>query len=159
MTICNPLQLVKYLKPNHRLLGLDLGERTIGLAMSDISLTIATPLTTITRRTMIGDVVTLAQIMHTHSIGGVVVGLPLQMDGTEGTQAIATRAFVGICVQHINTTVTFWDERLSSSASEKILTSGTNKQLRYRRKIIDKIAAAFLLQGFLNLLIFTTHNK
>ena len=152
MTIRNPLQLKALLKPGQRLLGLDLGAKTIGLALSDVLLTLATPLLVIERRNMVKDIGALVRAMRAHEVGGLVIGLPLQMDGTEGAQAMATRAFVRALLQRVDIELALWDERLSSAAVERMLVKEADLSRERRKAVIDRVAAAYILQGVLDYL-------
>lgn len=152
--ICSLLELKVLLIPGRRVLGLDLGLKTIGLALSDTSLTIATPLMVIKRGAVAKDISALVGSIMTYNVNAVVVGLPTQMDGTEGKQAILTRAFVENLLDSININVVFWDERLSSVAVERILITEANLSRKRRKGVIDKVAAAYILQGALNALTY-----
>ncbi|KAF0140233.1 MAG: putative Holliday junction resolvase [Rhodospirillaceae bacterium] len=152
MTIRNLLQLKALLKPGQPLLGLDLGHKTLGLALSDVSLTVATPLGVVERQSLVKDIGALIRAMHAHDVGGLVIGLPLQMDGTEGTQAAATRAFVLAVLQRVDVEIAFWDERLSSVAVERMLITEADLSRKRRKAVLDRAAAAYILQGVLDYL-------
>ncbi len=142
-------QLASRLTPATRLLGLDLGTKTIGLALSDVTRTVATPLETIRRRKFTNDVSSLQQIIAEQNVSGLVIGLPLNMDGSEGPRAQATRAFARNLSAHIDLPVVLWDERLSTAAAERTLLEADASRKR-RTELIDKMAAAFILQGVLD---------
>jgi putative Holliday junction resolvase len=132
-----------------RLLGLDLGTRTIGLAVSDVERLIATPLETIRRTKFTADAGRLKVIAGRFDVAGVVVGLPLNMDGSEGPRAQSTRAFVRRLAPILGLPVAFWDERLSTAAVTRALLEADASRAR-RRALVDKMAAAYILQGALD---------
>ncbi len=134
-----------------RLLGLDVGTRTIGLALSDERRTIATSLETIRRTRFAADAARLLGIIAEHAVVGLVIGLPRNMDGTEGPRAQSTRAFLRNLerVEGFDLPVLFWDERLSTVAAERTLLEADASRKR-RSAVIDKMAAAFILQGALD---------
>ena len=152
MSLCNPSRLYTLLTKGQRLLGLDIGSKTLGLALSDVSLKVATPFLVVRRRAIEEDIRFLIQIIHEQNVGGLVVGLPLQMNGLEGSQAAVTRALVYNILRAVDISVTFWDERLSSAAVERMLRTEANLSRQHRRNIIDKVAAAYILQGALDFL-------
>jgi putative Holliday junction resolvase len=131
------------------LLGLDRGTKTIGLALSDVSRRIASPLTTITRRKFTADVAELLRHAGTHGVAGLVIGLPLNMDGTEGPRAQATRAFARNLATRTGLPIVFWDERLSTAAVTRTLLEADASRKR-RGEVVDKMAAAYILQGALD---------
>jgi putative Holliday junction resolvase len=137
------------LAPGLRLLGLDLGEKTIGLALSDTSLSIATPMQTLKRGKFGADAAQLDIIISAQGVGGLVVGLPLNMDGTDGPSAQSARAFGRNWVNHSPLPVVFQDERLSTSAVTRTLLDADASRRR-RDQVVDKMAAASLLQGALD---------
>lgn len=132
-----------------RLIGLDLGTKTIGLALSDLGLSIATPLETIARKKFGLDAQKLLAICAKHQVGGLVIGLPLNMDGSEGPRAQATRAFVRNLSALTDLPVTYWDERLSTVAVTRTLIEADRSRAR-RAELVDKMAASFILQGMLD---------
>ena len=137
------------LSPGTRLLGLDLGTKTIGLALSDISRTVATPLDTIKRTKFTKDAECLLEICEEHSVAALIIGLPLNLDGSEGPRAQATRAFARNLAGKTRLPLAFWDERLSTVAVERTLLEADASRKR-RSEVIDKMAAAFILQGALD---------
>ena len=141
--------LAELLQPGNRLLGLDVGSKTIGLALSDATRAVATPLSTIRRTKFARDVAELAEIIETHDIFGLVIGLPLNMDGSEGPRAQSVRAFARNLGNQLNLPLVFWDERLSTAAAERTLLDADASRKR-RGEVIDKVAAAFILQGALD---------
>jgi putative Holliday junction resolvase len=135
--------------PDSRLVGLDLGEKTIGIALSDTRRTIASPVSTRRRTNFAKDSAYLLELMQEHGAGGVVVGLPLNMNGSEGPSAQSARAFARNFAAHFNLPVLLWDERLSTAAVTRILLEADASRKR-RAKLVDKMAAAWLLQGALD---------
>ncbi|MFQ5438289.1 MAG: Holliday junction resolvase RuvX [Paracoccaceae bacterium] len=131
------------------LAGLDLGTRTIGVALSDRSLTVATPITTLRRRKFTADAGALLELLATRDAGGIVLGLPFNMDGSEGSRAQATRAFARNLGQLTDLAILFWDERLSTVAAERALLEADMSRKR-RAEVIDHVAAAYILQGALD---------
>jgi len=132
-----------------RLLGIDLGTRTIGLALSDVERRIATPLETIKRVKFTPDVEKLKALAQRFGVGGLVMGLPLNMDGTEGPRSQATRAFVRNLKPLLPLPVLYWDERLSTMAVTRTLLDADTSRAR-RTELVDKMAAAYILQGALD---------
>jgi putative holliday junction resolvase len=132
-----------------RLLGLDLGEKTIGLALSDRLLTVATPMETLKRGKFAADAVRLDIIISAQGVGGLVVGLPLNMDGSDGPSAQSARAFGRNWVNHSPIPLAFWDERLSTMAVTRALLDADASRQR-RSQVVDKMAAAYVLQGALD---------
>ena len=150
----NVVPLENYLTlPDHaRLLGLDLGTKTIGLALSDLERQIATPLETI-RRVKFGiDVAALLKIVEKYQVAGLVVGLPLNMDGSEGPRVQSTRAFVRNLVPLATLPIVFWDERMSTMAVTRTLLDADASRAK-RAAVVDKMAAAYILQGALDRLM------
>jgi putative Holliday junction resolvase len=143
------LALMDSLRPRARLIGVDLGTKTIGLALSDVERRIATPLETLKRVKFTPDAERIKTLAATHDVGGFVVGLPLNMDGTEGPRAQATRAFVRNLRPLIGMPVLFWDERLSTVAVTRALLDFDASRAR-RAERVDKMAAAYILQGALD---------
>ena len=137
------------LAPDARLLGLDLGEKTIGLALSDRLLMVATPLETLKRGKFAVDAARLDVIISEHGIGGLVVGLPLNMDGSDGPSAQSARAFGRNWVNRSTLPLIFWDERLSTMAVTRTLLDADASRKR-RGEVVDKMAAAYILQGALD---------
>ena len=131
------------------LIGLDLGEKTIGVAVSDTMLSIATPLKTLRRRKFKDNSVELLEIIEKREIDGLILGLPINMDGSEGRRCQSTRAFARNFSKVTDLSITFWDERLSTVAAEKILLEADTSRKR-RNEVIDHVAAAYILQGALN---------
>jgi putative Holliday junction resolvase len=137
------------ISPGHRLLGLDLGEKTIGLALSDTSLSIATPFETLKRGKFAADAARLDIIISAQGVGGLVVGLPLNMDGSDGPSAQSARAFGRNWANRSSLPLVFQDERLSTSAVTRTLLEADASRRR-RDEVVDKMAAAYILQGALD---------
>ena len=137
------------LHSNNSLIGLDLGTKTIGVAVSDTILSVATPIKTIKRKKFSTDADQLLKIISIKNCCGVVVGLPKNMDGSEGPRAQSTRAFARNFSAKTQLPITFWDERLSTVAAEKALLEADTTRKR-RAEVIDHVAAAYILQGFLD---------
>lgn len=131
-----------------RLLGLDLGERTIGLALSDRLLTVATPMETLKRGKFTADAAQLDIIISEQGVGGLVVGLPLNMDGSDGPSAQSARAFARNWAGRSDVPVVLWDERLSTRAVTRTLLDADASRKR-RGEVVDRMAAAYILQGAL----------
>lgn len=137
------------LPPRRAVAGLDLGTRTIGVAVSDLLWSIATPLQTIRRRKFTQDAAALLDILTRRSIGGIVLGLPYNMDGSEGPRCQSTRAFARNLSALTELPIGFWDERLSTVAAERALLEADTSRAR-RAEVIDHVAAGYILQGALD---------
>lgn len=149
MAIRNPDDLIAALAPGRRLMGFDVGEKTIGLALSDTTWAIASPLETLRRGKFTADAETLAKLATQHNIGGLVVGLPMNMNGTEGPRSQSVRAFADNLLKRIDLPLAFWDERMSTQAVTRTMLEADLSRAR-RAEIVDKLAAAYILQGFLD---------
>jgi putative holliday junction resolvase len=132
-----------------RLLGLDLGSKRIGLALSDVTRTIASPLTTLIRRKFSLDAALLLRLADEHDVGGFVLGLPVNLDGTQGQSARSTRAFAANLARLTGRPILLWDERLTTVAAERVLLAADASRRR-RAEVIDKVAATLILQGALD---------
>lgn len=137
------------LTPGARLLGLDVGSKTIGMAVSDVTRSVATPYETVRRTKFTHDVKQILGVIETSGIGGIVIGLPLNLDGTEGPRVQSTRAFARNLRQHTPLPLAFWDERLSTAAVERHLIEADASRKR-RAEVVDRMAAAYILQGALD---------
>ncbi|MEI9887997.1 MAG: Holliday junction resolvase RuvX [Rhizomicrobium sp.] len=146
------------LAPSARLLGLDLGEKTIGIALSDTRLTVATPVETFKRGKFSVDAVKLDAIVTAQNVGGIVVGLPLNMDGTDGPSAQSARAFARNFAARSPLPVLMWDERLSTAAVTRTLLDADASRKR-RGEVVDKMAAAYILQGALERLRYLERSR
>jgi putative Holliday junction resolvase len=131
------------------LMGLDLGTKTIGVALSDSFQSVATPMETIKRKKFGVDAARLLEIIDARSVGGIVLGLPRNMDGSEGPRAQSTRAFARNLAQLTAIPICFWDERLSTVAAERALLEADTSRKR-RAEVIDHVAASYILQGVLD---------
>ncbi|MBD3678909.1 MAG: Holliday junction resolvase RuvX [Rhodobacteraceae bacterium] len=137
------------LPPMTAIAGLDLGDKTIGVAVSDSFLSVATPLETIRRKKFTTDAEALLKIVAARGLGGLVLGLPRNMDGTEGPRCQSTRAFARNLSRLTEIPITFWDERLSTVAAERALLEADTSRKR-RSEVIDHVAAGYILQGLLD---------
>ncbi len=146
------------LRTGQRLLGLDLGEKTIGLALSDTRLTIATPLETLARTKFKPDAGKIMALIAQHDVGAIVVGLPRNMNGSEGPAAQSARAFARNFASVSTAPVVLWDERLSTAAVTRTLLDADASRKR-RAEVVDKMAAAYILQGVLDWLKHNSPNN
>jgi len=142
-------ELAGRLAPGARLVGVDLGTKTIGLALSDVGRTVASPLVTLKRTKFRNDADRLLALCAEHGAGGLVIGLPVNMDGTEGPRAQSTRAFARNLAKLTDLPIAFWDERLSTAAVTRTLLEADASRAR-RAQLVDKLAAAYILQGALD---------
>ena len=149
MPIRNPADLQGSLAKGLRVMGLDVGEKTIGIAVSDTTHTVATPLETLKRGKFAADVERLRKLIAEHKVGALVVGLPINMNGSEGPRCQSVRAFAGNLLAKIDLPLAFWDERLSTSAVTRTMLDADLSRAR-RAELVDKLAAAYILQGFLD---------
>ena len=149
MLFDNPRELRAAVPSGRRLIGLDVGTKTIGLALSDTRLVIASPLDTIRRRRFRDDMAALSALVDKHDAGGLVIGLPLSLDGRDSPRTQSVRQFARNLLGLRDMPVAFWDERLSTAAvtREMIAHDMTRKR---RAEIVDRVAAAYILQGFLD---------
>ncbi len=141
------------LVPGRPIIGLDLGTKTIGVAISDVELKIATPYYTIRRKDQKKDLGRIWQIATERNVCGVVLGMPINMDGSDGPRTQATRAFARTLEMYMPRPLTFWDERLSTVAAERALIEADTSRKK-RELVIDKVAAAVILQGALDRIAF-----
>lgn len=146
-------ELIASLARGKRLIGLDIGDKTIGVAISDPLFSLASPVKTIIRTKKFKAAVSeLQSLISSEDVGGLIAGLPLSMDGTEGPRSQATRDLTRELVNQLNVPAAFWDERLSTSAIEKFLINEADMNRKRRKDVIDKMAAAYILQGALDTL-------
>jgi putative Holliday junction resolvase len=143
------MQAEKHIPPTGKLLGLDLGTRTIGVAVSDALRYTATPLATIARTSFTADAARLLELIAANNAVALVLGLPLNMDGSEGPRAQSTRAFARNLAHKTPIPIAFWDERLSTSAVTRMLIEADTRRDR-RAEVVDKLAASYILQGYLD---------
>jgi putative holliday junction resolvase len=149
----NPRDLLPDLKFGQRLLGLDVGAKTIGIALSDVGRIIASPTTTIRRTKFRADVAELKALVEEHEIAALIIGMPFNMDGTEGPRCQSVRQFAANVLEVIDIPAALWDERLSTVAAERALLEADMSRKR-RAEVIDKMAAAVILQGALDLMSY-----
>lgn len=146
-------KFAEHLPQHGALAGLDLGTKTIGVAVSDLMQQVATPLETIKRKKFTVDADALLKIAQNRDVKGFVLGLPLNMDGSEGPRVQSTRAFARNLERLTDIPITFWDERLSTVAAERALLEADTSRKR-RAEVIDHVAAGYILQGILDRLRF-----
>lgn len=142
--------LVSLLARDSRLLGLDVGTTTIGLALSDVRRKIASPTETIRRTRLIADLARIKALVAEHGVGGFVVGLPVGMDGREGPRCQSVRQFAADLLKACDLPLAFFDERLSTAAVERFLIDEADMSRARRAEVVDKMAAAYILQGALD---------
>ena len=150
MSILSTTDFKEAVKQGQRIMGLDLGTKTIGVALSDLSHMIASPLETVKRKKFRDDSARLQEIIKEHEVGSILLGLPISMDGTEGPRCQSTRAFADNILGVVDVSITFWDERLSTAAVERMLVNDVDMTRKRRGEVIDKLAAVYILQGFLD---------
>jgi putative Holliday junction resolvase len=149
MTVLALTEILPLLTRDQRVMGLDLGTKTIGLALSDVSRTIATPLSTIIRKKFTQDAEALLALVAKHDVGALVLGLPVSMDGTEGPRCQSSRSFAANLLKIRDIPIALWDERWSTAAVTRTLLEADASRAR-RAEVVDKLAAAYILQGALD---------
>ena len=147
MPIVDPQSLHTHLKPGQRIMGLDLGTKTIGVAISDPTLVVANPVEVIHRGRFKADAEQLIRLFGEHRVGAVVLGLPVNMDGSEGPRCQSTRQFAANLLQLADLPIAFWDERLSTAAVERVMRDEADMSRARRAANVDKLAAGYILQG------------
>lgn len=152
MSVCKPEDLPAALAAGSRLMGFDLGSKTIGIAVSDRTLAVASPVETIKRTKFAKDAERIEALIAELGVGGLVVGLPVNMDGSEGPRCQSARAFANNLLKRRDMPLAFWDERLSTAAVERMMTDEADLSRRRRGELVDKLAAAWILQGLLDAL-------
>jgi putative pre-16S rRNA nuclease len=152
MSVVPLVELRTLVPPGRRLLGLDVSRRAIGLALSDVTWTIATPAQTIVRTRLARDLDLMKTAAAELETGGLVVGLPVEMGGREGPRCQSVRQFVRDLERALPLPVAFWDERLSTAAIERLLIDEADLSRNKRRQVTDRAAAAWILQGALDAL-------
>jgi putative Holliday junction resolvase len=150
MAIVALLDLATAVPSGAPIAGLDLGSKTIGVAVCDTSLMIATPLALIRRSKFTDDANLLFTLMAKRGVAGIVIGLPVNMDGSEGPRCQSARAFARNLLRLKDTPIAFWDERLSSVAVGRVLVEEADASRARRADVVDKMAAAWILQGALD---------
>jgi putative Holliday junction resolvase len=148
-TLQDPARFASLLPPGRRLIGIDAGTRTLGLALSDVRRSVASPLETIRRTKFTADASRLLALAAEHAIAGFVLGLPINLDGSEGPRAQATRAFARNLNKLSPLPILLWDERLTTAEAERVLLAADASRKR-RAEVIDKMAATLILQGALD---------
>jgi putative Holliday junction resolvase len=147
------IDLAENLAKGERLLGLDVGAKTVGLALSDRGLAVASPLETLARGKLGDDVAALGAICRDRTVGGLVIGLPVNMDGSEGPRCQSVRQFAAnLAERGLDLPAAYWDERLSTAAVERLLIAEADMTRKRRGQVVDKMAAAYILQGALDAL-------
>ncbi len=144
--------LPEILPPDAPAMGLDVGSRTVGLAISDRTRTIASPLATVRRTKFAADATAIAERIAGRGAAGLVYGLPVNMDGAEGPRCQSVRQFARNLDGRIALPYAFWDERLSTAAVERLLIGEVDMTRKRRAEVVDKAAAAWILQGALDAL-------
>ncbi len=148
--ICGDIQgFHAALPPNRGIAGLDLGEKTIGVAISDLRRSVATPVTIIRRIKFTEDAAQLLALLTARNVAGILLGLPLNMDGSEGPRVQSTRAFARNLTGLTELPIFYWDERLSTVAATRALLEADASRKR-RKEVIDQVAASYILQGALD---------
>jgi putative Holliday junction resolvase len=142
MPLIDLVDLAAAMPSGGRVLGIDQGDKTLGLAISDSALKVASPLTTLKRGKIGEDAAALGQLCAERNIGALVIGLPINMDGSEGPRCQSVRPLP----------IAFWDERLSTAAVERLLVAEADMTRKRRAAVVDKMAAAYILQGALDAL-------
>ncbi len=150
MAVFEISEFAAQLPPYAALAGLDLGEKTIGVAMSDITRAIATPLETIRKTKFTDDAKALFKLMEGRGAVGIIIGLPVNMDGTEGPRCQSVRAFGRNLLRLKDLPIAFWDERLSSAAINRVLIDEHDATRKRRGEVVDRMAAGWILQGALD---------
>jgi putative Holliday junction resolvase len=150
MAVVDLMELQAAAPPRTPFIGLDLGEKTIGVAASDISRTIASPLALIRKTKFTDDAAQLFAIMGGRGAEGLVIGLPVNMDGSEGPRCQSCRAFARNLLRLRDLPIAFWDERLSTAAVQRMMVSEQDLTRARRAELVDKTAAAYILQGALD---------
>lgn len=150
MAVVDLLDLPPALARGTPVFGLDVGTKTIGVAISDTSLMIASPLVLIRREKFTRDAQAMFAWMEKRAAGGLVIGLPVNMDGTEGAKCQSVRAFARNLLRLKDVPIAFWDERLSSVAVNRVLIDEADSTRTRRANVVDKMAAAWILQGALD---------
>ena len=145
-------QFKQQLKPYKAIIGFDYGSKRLGIAVSDLLLTVATPYAIWQRSDFAKDLAYIQKVIAEKEVGAIVFGLPLQMNGEEGDIAKEVRSFADKLAEHIDLPMFFWDERLSSSAMENFLIKEVDMSRAKRKKVLDASAASYILQGVLDAL-------
>ena len=153
MILTDIVEFAALLKPNRAICGLDLGDKTIGIAVSDLRRSVATAIHTVRRVKFTQDAAELLAVLTERNVCGIILGLPLNMDGSPGPRVQSTQAFARNLEKLTPLPITFWDERLSTVAAERALIEADMSRMR-RREVIDQVAAGYILQGALDRLTY-----
>jgi putative Holliday junction resolvase len=148
MPVLDLAEMTAALARGRRLMGLDVGTKTIGIALSDTSLMVATSLMTMKRTKFTQDVEELFRLIDQHDVGGLIIGLPVNMDGTQGPKCQSVRHFGKNVMDRRDMAVSYWDERWSTQAVTRTLIDADVSRKR-RGEVVDKLAASYILQGAL----------
>lgn len=133
-----------------RILGLDFGTKYVGIAVSDETMIIAQPLDTLIRKSLQHDLIRIANLISKHEIGKIIVGIPFNMDGSQGPSAEKALEFASLIQEHLKIQVEMWDERLSSYEAEQSIIQAGGAKRNKRKNIINKVAASLILQSYLD---------
>ncbi len=158
MILTDIAEFLAALPPNRAIAGLDLGDKTIGVAMSDLRRQVATPVEVIRREKFTLDAAKLMALLEARGAAGIVLGLPLNMDGSSGPRVQATQAFARNLEKLTALPIGFWDERLSTVAAERALLEADTSRKR-RKEVIDQVAAGYILQGALDRMAHMTRKE
>jgi putative pre-16S rRNA nuclease len=153
MSFVEVVHLRSLVPPGRRLLGLDVGAKTIGLALSDVTWSLASPVRTLPRSRLAKDVEALRALARELDVGGLVIGLPVEMNGREGRRCQSVRQFARDLESALCLPTALWDERLSTAAVERFLIGEADLSRGRRRTVVDRAAAAWILQGALDALL------
>ncbi|MGD9741799.1 MAG: Holliday junction resolvase RuvX [Dongiaceae bacterium] len=152
MTVLSLETLKAALPQRSALLGIDLGSKTIGLALSDPGLLVASPLSTLRRGKFAADAAAIEALIVDRKVGGLVIGLPVGLDGREGPACQSVRQFAQNFLARKEMPILFWDERFSTAAVNRFLIDEADMSRKRRGEVVDKMAAAYILQGALDAL-------
>ena len=150
MSILTSEDFIQAVPQGKRIMGLDVGSKTVGIALSDVLHMVASPLETLHRKKFKTDILRFQEIVIEHEVGGFVLGMPISMDGSEGPRCQSTRAFARNLIEIIDLPTTYQDERMSTQAVERVLINDADMTRKRRAEVIDKLAAVYILQGFLD---------
>ena len=150
MAVVDLTELPALLPRYSALMGLDLGEKTIGVAVSDVTRMVASPLELIRKTKFTAEANRLFALIDEREVGAIVIGLPVNMDGTEGTRCQSNRAFARNLLRLRDIPIAFWDERMSTMAVNRVLVEEADVTRARRAELVDKMAAAWILQGALD---------
>jgi putative Holliday junction resolvase len=150
MAVVDLTELPALLPRYSALIGLDLGEKTIGVAVSDVTRMVASPLELIRKTKFTAEANRLFALIDERAVGAIVIGLPVNMDGTEGTRCQSNRAFARNLLRLRDIPIAFWDERMSTMAVNRVLVEEADVTRARRAELVDKMAAAWILQGALD---------